>query len=41
MATLEVGLAIMQSAQEHREIVLTHQVALPADYDAELQLAEW
>jgi hypothetical protein len=25
MATLEVCLAIMQSAREHREITLTHQ----------------
>jgi phthalate 4,5-cis-dihydrodiol dehydrogenase len=41
MATLEVGLAIMQSGRERREIVLTHQVPLPAAYDAELQLPEW
>ena len=36
MATLEVALAIMQSAQERREIMLTHQVGVPADYDCEL-----
>jgi phthalate 4,5-cis-dihydrodiol dehydrogenase len=31
MATLEVAVAIMQSARERREIPLTHQVALSAD----------
>jgi phthalate 4,5-cis-dihydrodiol dehydrogenase len=36
MATLEVGLAIMQSGRERREIQLTHQVAAPTDYDADL-----
>lgn len=36
MATLEVALAIMQSAQERREIMLSHQVAVPDSYDAEL-----
>lgn len=30
MATLEVQLALMQSAREHREILLSHQVAVPA-----------
>jgi predicted dehydrogenase len=29
MATLEVCLAIMQSARERREILLTHQKAVP------------
>jgi phthalate 4,5-cis-dihydrodiol dehydrogenase len=36
MATLEVALAIMQSAQERREIMLSHQVAVPDSYDADL-----
>jgi phthalate 4,5-cis-dihydrodiol dehydrogenase len=30
MATVEVCLAILQSAQEQREIALAHQVATPA-----------
>jgi phthalate 4,5-cis-dihydrodiol dehydrogenase len=38
MATLEVSLAIMQSAKERREIMLTHQVPVPPDYDSDLQL---
>jgi phthalate 4,5-cis-dihydrodiol dehydrogenase len=33
MATLEVSLAIQQSAKERREIMLKHQVPVPADYD--------
>ncbi|MPZ13902.1 MAG: hypothetical protein GEU73_05685 [Chloroflexi bacterium] len=36
MATLEVALAIMQSAQERKEIMLSRQVAVPDSYDAEL-----
>ncbi len=32
MATLEVCLAIMESAREHREIMLHHQVAVPAGH---------
>ena len=36
MATLEVALAIMQSAQERKEIMLSHQVAVPDSYDSEL-----
>jgi phthalate 4,5-cis-dihydrodiol dehydrogenase len=36
MATLEVALAIIQSAQERREVMLSHQVAVPDSYDAEL-----
>ena len=32
MATLEVQLALMQSAEEHREIALSHQVAVPAGH---------
>jgi hypothetical protein len=31
MATLEVCLAVMQSAQERREILLSHQVPAPED----------
>ena len=34
MATLEILLGIMQSARERREIVLSHQVRMPDDYDA-------
>jgi len=33
MATLEVSLAIQQSARERKEIMLTHQVPVPAGYD--------
>src|SRR5579864_1326223 len=36
MATLEVCLAIMQSARERREIMLQHQVPVPAGYDADM-----
>jgi hypothetical protein len=36
MATLEVCLAIMQSAAERREIMLSHQVSVPAAYDADM-----
>jgi phthalate 4,5-cis-dihydrodiol dehydrogenase len=36
MATLEVSLAIMQSAKERKEIMLSHQVAVPDSYDADL-----
>jgi phthalate 4,5-cis-dihydrodiol dehydrogenase len=32
MATLEVCLAIMQSGQEHRDVVMKHQVAVPGGY---------
>ena len=35
MATLEVCLAINQSARERREIMLSHQIELPAEYDAD------
>lgn len=38
MATLEVCLAIMQSANERREIMLTHQVPVRDDYDADFQV---
>lgn len=33
MATLEVGLAITESARTHKDIQLTHQVELPEEYD--------
>jgi len=36
MATLEVALAIMASAQQRKEIMLSHQVAVPDSYDTEL-----
>jgi len=36
MATLEVALAIMKSAQERKEIMLSHQIAVPDSYDSEL-----
>ena len=36
MATLEVCLAIMQSARERREVMLEHQVPVPSGYDAEM-----
>ncbi|MEK7215340.1 MAG: Gfo/Idh/MocA family oxidoreductase, partial [Chloroflexota bacterium] len=38
MGTLEVGLAIMESARERKEIMLSHQVAVPPEYDAGLQV---
>ena len=41
MATLEVCLAIMQSARERREIMLSHQVAVSPDYDADLVIPEF
>jgi phthalate 4,5-cis-dihydrodiol dehydrogenase len=37
-ATLEAALAVMQSARERREIMLKYQVAMPADYDVDLQI---
>ena len=36
MATLEVCLAMMESARERKEIVLQHQVPVPDGYDADL-----
>ena len=36
MATLEACLAMMQSARERREIMLRHQVPVPAEYDADM-----
>jgi phthalate 4,5-cis-dihydrodiol dehydrogenase len=38
MATLEVVLGIIESARERKEVRLTHQKALPDDYDAEFTL---
>ncbi len=38
MATLEVCLAMMQSARERREIMLAHQVPVPAGYDADMPI---
>jgi phthalate 4,5-cis-dihydrodiol dehydrogenase len=38
MATLEVCLAVMESARQRKEIMLTHQIALPADYDSDFEL---
>jgi phthalate 4,5-cis-dihydrodiol dehydrogenase len=39
MATLEVCLAIMDSARERKEIMLQHQVPVPSGYDAEFAVA--
>ena len=38
MATLEVCLALMESGRERKEIMLTHQVPVAAEYDAELNV---
>jgi phthalate 4,5-cis-dihydrodiol dehydrogenase len=38
MATLEVCLAMMQSARERTEIMLRHQVPVPDGYDADLNV---
>jgi phthalate 4,5-cis-dihydrodiol dehydrogenase len=32
MATLEVQLALMESARERHEVMLSHQVAVPANH---------
>ena len=37
MATLEVCLALMESAKQRKEIMLTHQVAVAPEYDADLK----
>jgi phthalate 4,5-cis-dihydrodiol dehydrogenase len=39
-ATLEATLALIASARERKEILLTRQVALPDDYDAALHVEE-
>ena len=41
MGTLEVCLAIMQSARERREIMLSHQAAASPDYDADSVIPEF
>jgi phthalate 4,5-cis-dihydrodiol dehydrogenase len=38
MATLEVCLAMMESARERKEIMLQHQVPVPDGYDADLNV---
>ena len=38
MATLEVVMAIIESARERREVRLTRQVPMPEEYDAELEI---
>lgn len=38
LANLEVCLAIIQSARERREILLTHQVAVPPEYAVDLNV---
>jgi len=37
-ATLEACIAMIESARERREVLLRRQIAMPADYDAELAL---
>ncbi len=37
MATLEVCLAIIESSRERKEVMLSHQMELPADYDSEFE----
>lgn len=38
MATLEVGLAILESGKTHKQIELTHQIEMPAEYDVEYKV---
>ena len=38
LATLEVCLAVMESARRREEIKLSHQVPLPADYDSDFEV---
>jgi predicted dehydrogenase len=40
MATLEVCLAMMQSARERKEIMLQHQVPVPEGYDADFNVLQ-
>lgn len=40
MATLEVCLAMLQSARERREIMLSHQMPVRDDYDADMPVPE-
>jgi hypothetical protein len=34
MATLEVGLGIIESTKTHKDVELTHQIEMPVEYDA-------
>ena len=36
MATLETVLAMIESAKDRREVMLSHQIAVPDSYDADL-----
>lgn len=38
MATLEVGLAINESTKTHKDIVLSHQIEMPSEYDHEYKV---
>ncbi len=38
MATLEVGLAINESTKTHKQVELTHQIEMPAEYDVEYKV---
>ena len=38
MATLEVALAINESARTHKDVELTHQVEMPDEYDREYKV---
>ncbi|MBI68380.1 MAG: hypothetical protein CL777_06520 [Chloroflexi bacterium] len=38
MATLEVGLAINESTKTHKDIVLSHQIEMPSEYDQEYKV---
>ena len=38
MATLEVGLAINESTKTHKDIILTHQIEMPTEYDQEYKV---
>ncbi|MBN86594.1 MAG: hypothetical protein CL885_03635 [Dehalococcoidia bacterium] len=38
MATLEVGLAINESTKTHKDIVLSHHIEMPSEYDQEYKV---
>jgi phthalate 4,5-cis-dihydrodiol dehydrogenase len=38
MATLEVGLAIIESTKTHKDVQLTHQIEMPDSYDVEYKV---
>ena len=40
MATLEVCLAMMESGKQRKEIMLQHQVPVPAGYDADMPVPQ-